>query len=77
MSPSRGWGGGHAVSGPNAQTYRHGVGAHSNGLFRDGEIEFENGWVDIPVRGPFALLLGVLGVERQERLVVPVEIDGT
>lgn len=48
---------------PDLLTYRHGVGADGNGLFRDGKIEFDHGWVSVPVGGPFALLLGMLGVE--------------
>lgn len=67
-------GGGGALG---ASTYRHGVGADGNGLLRDGEVELDDGRVGGPVGGPFALRLGVLGVEGHQRLVVPVEIDGT
>lgn len=57
--------------------YRHGAGAVGNGLFCDGEVEFDHGRVHTPVGRPFALLLGVLGVEGQKGLVVAVEVDGT
>lgn len=57
--------------------YPHGVGADRNGLFCNGEVEFDHGRVHAPVGHPFALLLGVLRVEGQKGLVVAVEVDGT
>lgn len=56
---------------------RHVAGAGRDGLLRDGEVEFDHRRVCRPVGGSLALLLGVHRVEGQQRLVVPVEVDGT
>lgn len=58
-------------------TDRHVAGAGRDGLLRDGEVEFDHRRVCRPVGSAFALLLGVHRVEGQQRLVVPVEVDGT